>query len=223
MQHRDHVAQPCPEPRQGLWRECDLGDEHDRGSALRQGRLDGPQVDLGLARTGDAVQQQPPALVGAAPVLERLQHLAEGVALIAGQRGRRTRAQPDVDADRSPHLCLRAHVDETALLQAAKRRGPERGGHSGAVSLERLEQRLLAVVEAVAVPQRVTTRIRQLGDQHLAVADAVAGAGGQEQAQRTRERRAVLVGHPARQLDEVGRHAGRQHRVGLGEPVGIEL
>ena len=38
VQHRDDVAQPGPEPRQRLRRQCDLGDEHDRGSRPAPGR-----------------------------------------------------------------------------------------------------------------------------------------------------------------------------------------
>ena len=61
----DGVAEARHEARHDLRRQRDLGHEHDHPAAVgehRRGRL---QVDLGLARAGDAVQQQP--LAGRAP------------------------------------------------------------------------------------------------------------------------------------------------------------
>ena len=52
------------EARFELWREVDFGHQHQRLPALLQRRLGGPQVDLGLAAAGDAVQQH--RLVGRA-------------------------------------------------------------------------------------------------------------------------------------------------------------
>ena len=57
VEDREAVAEPGPEARHRLRREADLGDEDDRAAAARQRRLDRGQVDLGLARAGDAVQQ----------------------------------------------------------------------------------------------------------------------------------------------------------------------
>ena len=58
VEDREAVAEPGPEAGHRLRREADLGDEHDRPPAALQRRLDRGQVDLGLARAGDPVQQQ---------------------------------------------------------------------------------------------------------------------------------------------------------------------
>ena len=73
MQDRDGVAEARPEARDDLRRQRDLGHEHDRRRGPRaSAALGGAQVDLGLARAGDAVQQQPLAGRGArAIVVER--------------------------------------------------------------------------------------------------------------------------------------------------------
>ena len=58
VQHRDVVAEASAEARDELRRERDLRHEHD-GAATELLRLgDGAQVDLGLARAGDAVEQE---------------------------------------------------------------------------------------------------------------------------------------------------------------------
>ena len=58
VQDGEAIAEPRAEARHRLRREADLGDEDDRPPAPRQRRLDRGQVDLGLARAGDAVQEQ---------------------------------------------------------------------------------------------------------------------------------------------------------------------
>ena len=150
-----------------------------------------------------------------------------GVAPARPRRGRRTRAQPDVQCRRGRRTWAcggGAHVDETALLQAAKRRGPERvaatvgPSRSSASSSDFWRSLRRSPSRSASRPVFVSSATSTLRWPTPSVC-----AGSQEQAQRTRERRAVLIGHPARQLDQVGRHTGRQHRVGLGEPVGIEL
>ena len=67
VQDRDPVTEPGPEPGHRLRREADLGDEDDRPPPPRQRRLDGGEVDLGLARPGDPVDQQLPRRPGLAP------------------------------------------------------------------------------------------------------------------------------------------------------------
>ena len=59
MQHGDGLAEACGEAPDELRRQRDLGHEHDRATALLQRAGGGAQVDLGLARSGDAVQQRP--------------------------------------------------------------------------------------------------------------------------------------------------------------------
>ena len=52
------VAEAGAEAGDRLRGQADLGDEDDRAPAALQRRLDRRQVDLGLARAGDAVQEQ---------------------------------------------------------------------------------------------------------------------------------------------------------------------
>ena len=63
MQERDAVAEAGAEAGDRLRREADLRHEHDRAPALGERPLDGREVDLGLARAGDAVQEQAPGSV----------------------------------------------------------------------------------------------------------------------------------------------------------------
>ena len=63
VQQRHRVAEARLEARDGLRRQRDLGDEHDHAAAALERRLRRAQVDLGLARAGDAVQQVPLARV----------------------------------------------------------------------------------------------------------------------------------------------------------------
>ena len=64
VQDGDRVAEARDEARDDLRRQRDLGDEHDHAAAVGERVRGGPQVDLGLARPGDAVQQQPLARRG---------------------------------------------------------------------------------------------------------------------------------------------------------------
>ena len=57
MQQRDGVAEARLEAADGLRRQRDLGHEHDHALAALERRGRGAQVDLGLARARDAVQQ----------------------------------------------------------------------------------------------------------------------------------------------------------------------
>ena len=58
VHHRDLVAEALLEARRRLRRQRDLRHHHDRRASLGERLGDGPQVDLGLARAGDAVEQQ---------------------------------------------------------------------------------------------------------------------------------------------------------------------
>ena len=58
MQQRDPVAEPGTEASDGLRREPDLGHEDDRPALLVKRVLDRHEVDLGLPRARDAMQQQ---------------------------------------------------------------------------------------------------------------------------------------------------------------------
>ncbi len=58
MQHRHRGIEALAEARQQLRRECDLGHQHQRPPPRGQYPFDEPQVDLGLAAAGDAVQHE---------------------------------------------------------------------------------------------------------------------------------------------------------------------
>ena len=58
VQHRDAPGHAGPEAVDRLWREGDLGHEHEGHAARVADALGGGQVDLGLAAAGDAAQQQ---------------------------------------------------------------------------------------------------------------------------------------------------------------------
>ena len=84
MEDRDPVAEAGPEPADGLGREPDLGDEHDRAQAPLQRRLARLEIDLGLAAPGRAVQEE----VGAEPLVHRADDAADRVLLRLAERRR---------------------------------------------------------------------------------------------------------------------------------------
>ena len=94
MQDGEAVAEPGAEARHRLWGEADLGDEDDRPPPPLQRRLDRRQVDLGLARAGDAVQQQ--SALGLRPAVERRDDLLDRAALLVEQRRRSRRGGADL-------------------------------------------------------------------------------------------------------------------------------
>ena len=92
VQDRDAVAEPGPEAGHGLRREADLGDEDDRRPAPGQHRLDRGQVDLGLARAGDPVQEQ--LALGAGDPVDRRDDLRGGALLLGKQPRPARRPRP---------------------------------------------------------------------------------------------------------------------------------
>ncbi len=82
VQHRDRRAEAGLEARGELWRERDLGHEHERALAARDRRGDDAQVHLGLAGAGHAVQQE--GRVAAA--VERRTQRVDGDRLRGGER-----------------------------------------------------------------------------------------------------------------------------------------
>ena len=58
VQHRDLIAEARGEAARGLRRERDLGHQHEHRAAARERALGGAQVDLGLARARDPVEQE---------------------------------------------------------------------------------------------------------------------------------------------------------------------
>ena len=68
MDHARPAGKAPGKAAHGLRGQGDLRHQHDRLLPLRQGALDGAQVDLGLPRAGDAVQQQSAGLAGRKPL-----------------------------------------------------------------------------------------------------------------------------------------------------------
>ena len=79
VQRDDRRREPCAEARDELRRQRDLGHEHERAAARLEHALDEPQVDLGLAAAGDAVQEP------GAEFPERCADLLDRGALVRGQ------------------------------------------------------------------------------------------------------------------------------------------
>jgi hypothetical protein len=80
------VAEAGAEAGDRLRREADLGDEDDRAAAALQRRLDRRQVDLGLARAGDAVEE---LLAGRAGLAVERRHQGVDRGLLLGEELRR--------------------------------------------------------------------------------------------------------------------------------------
>ena len=85
VQHRDRVAEAGPEPADQLRRERDLGHQEQRALALGARLGDGAQIDLGLARAGDAAEQERLRRARAHPPDDRVHR---GALIDRGGRGR---------------------------------------------------------------------------------------------------------------------------------------
>ena len=229
VQDRDPVAEPGPEPGHRLRREADLGDEDDRPPPPRQRRLDSGEVDLGLARPGDPVDQQLPRRPGLS--VERGDDRVDRGALLRQQRRRRggCRAHPCVP--RAPADRGAAGDDQPALLEPAQHLAI---GADGGVELagghlprpQRLERRPLARAEPAPGGESLLAGGRDLGPQLGPRPDTGAvGAdpGRQHQLQPARGGRAVLAGDPEPERDELGGRAGLERFERLGEPLRRQL
>jgi hypothetical protein len=124
VQHRDLVSEAGAQARDDLVGERDLGDEHERLAPLAQRARDGAEVDLGLAASGDAVEQE---ALGAA-LGHRLLDGAEGLGLLRRElhhgrlvepRRRLEWSEPPRDLDVAPpgELDRRARRARNAALE----------------------------------------------------------------------------------------------------------
>ena len=120
-----------------LRRERDLGHQHDRAAALLERRRGGPQVDLGLARAGDAVQQP---LLGAA-LAQRVRAAARAPrAVRASARGARGLRAPTGSAAGARR--------RAACARSSRRAAP--GGSTSASARAIVEQYSAAIQSASA-------------------------------------------------------------------------
>ena len=194
VQQRDRVAEARLEAGDGLRRQRDLRDEHDHALAVGERLRGRAQVDLGLARAGDAVQQPLPPLSTAATRL-RLGGGELHRPIRRHVRARRAAAGP------------RGDRDQAAPLEPAQ--GAEIGaGRAG----QAVEQGALVVGDAPIRAGRLgpQRRLRPAGRR-------------QHQRQRAGRRRAVLLGHPQRELHQVVRHGVAAHRGGRHQALGRQL
>jgi hypothetical protein len=86
VQDRDDVAEARLKATERLRRERDLGHEHDCGLSGGEDGLHGSEVDLGLARAGDSVEQERGALTAGARGGERGEQGVAGGGLSGGER-----------------------------------------------------------------------------------------------------------------------------------------
>ncbi len=225
VQDRDRVAEARDEARDRLRRHPDLGHSDDHPAAALQRRLGGGEVDLGLARAGDPVQEQlRPARVepGDDPL--------EGPPLRRVELDRPA-AGADRGAARAPaHLAL-AELDQAAALEPAQRvAGDPRCGELAAAELglgadEQLERAPLHRSERLALECDRGRARRAGGDlgPRRGLAAARAGPRRQHQVEATRRGRAVLPRHPERELDQLRRDAGLERRDRLGQALRRQL
>jgi len=83
MEHRDLVPEPRHEAVHELNREPDLGNQNEDLTALLEGALGRPHIDLGLATGRHPAQQHDPEIPGAKPLLD----VSQGTLLFRGEHG----------------------------------------------------------------------------------------------------------------------------------------
>ena len=125
MDDRDQAGEARAEAVHGLGGEGDLRHEHDRAAPVGQGVLHGPQVDLGFAGAGHAVQQEGVRLVRRGRDVVPLEgvhvgfDLAPGGLLIAGEGRRDGRHEVLVGQRIAPAFVL-AQQEQAVLGQIAQ-------------------------------------------------------------------------------------------------------
>ena len=192
-----------------------------------QRRGGGAQVDLGLARPGDAVEQQRlgPAQRRSRPRARR--RLVGGQAATPAPRGAHRAGSPAAAAGRAARgrsgraPSRRRRVPWSAGASAAGSGAPAAQAASsaarwrlGAARPRRPARRSPAVVSSATSAVRRPPR-----------APGRTGGGDEDQPERPRRGRAVLVGDPLRQAHELGRHALlerlQRRRQALGRDRGL--
>ncbi len=101
VHHRHGVAEALDETPDDLRGEGDLGDEHDRPATLLERGGGGAQVDLGLARAGDAVQEP----LRGASLAEREEQIVEDRLLLRDERRRPGAERADREMRGAAHGC----------------------------------------------------------------------------------------------------------------------
>ena len=231
VQDREAVAEAGAEAGHRLRGEADLGDEDDRTLAALQRRLDRGQVDLGLARAGDAVEEQ--LARGAGLAVERgddpRHRLAPARAVAAGESaaaerpdsaGARRRAALRVAT--RPRRSSRRSVWRSEPIAVASSPGRHLAG------AQRFEHGALLGAEPLAAAEGGLAGGEDLGAKlGLGAGRAAAAAGPgprrQHQLQPARGRRAVLAGDPEAEPHQLRRRSRLQRLDRLGEALGRQL
>ena len=210
VQDGDRVAEALDEARDDLRRQRDLGHEHDDAAAGRERRRRGLQVDLGLPRAGDAVQEQP-----------------RRRAPRPGSRRARRAGRP---SGRPGRAARRARRPRRAAARGARRAG--RASTSPRASRRRSAARSAPAKRgSVASSARWAAVRRSCGAggrpavAHSAVLARVPFGGSSSDSARAGVEH-VSARHPQREVDELGRqprveHAPRRDDVvlaALGQP-----
>ena len=193
MQQRDGVAEARLEARDGLRRQRDLGHQHDHAPPALERPLRGPQVDLGLARAGDAVQEVLAARLDrrAAPPPARRS------ARPRGRRGGGSAAAPPA----------RSAIVTSPRFSSRRRSRGRRPPGPAAARAARAGASVSRSPSSARRRPRAHSRSRGLP------------ARRQHERQRPRRRRAVLLRHPQRELDEVGADRLLAHRARRHQPL----
>ncbi len=250
VQDRHHVPEPGLESPQRLRRHRDLGHEHDRGPARVQHRLDRAEVHLGLARAGDAVQQElvlPRTVAGrrcARSGPDRLEQARQRRRLGGHQRRCRRRRGADRVRRRPARAGAPIERHQSAGREPSQRIGAKLGRRRGPGAVQRRQQLALTrgqpwrrrpgvgvrawVRRRVKVRrrlgrERVTAGAGQLRDEHALGAGTLRGAGREHQRQCPGGRRAVLVRHPLGERDQFGRQCRFEHLVGLRQLSRVDV
>ena len=178
------------------------------GAPAVERRRDRVEVDLGLARAGDAVDEQRPALAGR----EQRVDARDGDGLLLGrQRCAVARRRPAARSGaRRARSCPSAAICRSSgcEMPAASRSSAARRGPSASASSTRCRAARSGSGLRHGLEPRLARR-RDLRRQH--------------ERQRARGRRAVVRRDPERQLDEVGRNAGAPGRLDRPQALGLGL
>ena len=221
MQHRERCARETRrEAPDELRREADLGHQHQHAAVAGEMPLGQPEIDLGLAAAGDAVQQ--PAVVAAViRGLERIERGSlRGVGRGHGGRDRRSRLRSGL------HRAVRRFREGREILVACdpaareqglggiapsgqsgvQGRGIHRRGRSAVRWRERLQQLALARRTAgfAGGPRCRTRRCVRPPLDGLAQRRALPSEPRQSGGDRLTDRVMVVVGRPHQQFQQVG-------------------
>ena len=220
--------QPAVQARHGLWREGHFGHEVDDAPAGREHGCHGMQVDLGLARAGDAVQQ----MRGKGAAVEAGPHRGHDGGLLfveCGGDGRHHLAMGPVVGIPLAREGARLLASQPALH---KRRGDRRGQaearqHQG--FLLRFELLLEKSVEPRLPGRAPGQRGLLVGGKNARHRQPFLQPGRRAAAHRRRqhrldhrvEPRCIVGAHPSRQLQQVGGQRGKRvhHLRDRLEPV----